>query len=385
MRVDVNTFYIDRVPMVAAGQSNHLVRLPEAIYMFYVNTTFDDIYWSKSTNKGLTWSTPTLIKTTIVAGIAVWYDGWTPGDSGTLIHLAYYEIATHDVFYRSLDTASDTLGTEVTVFAGASANNDASTCLSIAKAKGGNIYVAFDIDGGTETGFYRSTDSGATFGSRTDVNEATSDYYHLAPGNYADTNDIDCIFWDRSANEISLKIYDDSANSWGETSIATSMTDIATTSVCPNFAITIRPSDSHLILVAWSASDTVNADLRCWDINGSGSITEVTNVVLNSVDDQCGCAISIDTDNNYLYVFYLGKSDGSETAYTALNVYYKVSQDDGATWGTETLLTSAVRQITLLQNSLTFRGGEFAVMYGYLQFYTSAIIPNKQPQMQIGI
>jgi hypothetical protein len=161
----------------------------------------------------------------------------------------------------------------------------------------------------------------------------------------ADTQDMLAIFWDASANEISRKLYDDSANSWAETSIATSMTDSAATTAFPNFAVAPDPTNTRHVLVAWSAVDTANADLRCWTVD-SGTITEVTNVVLNSVDDQGLTAICIDTYNSIWWVFYAGKSDGSETHTTALNIYCKASTDSGSTWGAEMQLTSATRDIS---------------------------------------
>jgi len=68
------------------------------------------------------------------------------------------------------------------------------------------------------------------------------------------------------------------------------------------------------------------------------------------------CAIGIDTDTGYWYVFYGGKSDGSETFLTSINVYYKVSTDAGATWGPETLLTPLIRNIKSLVTTPRFTG-----------------------------
>jgi hypothetical protein len=210
---------------------------------------------------------PVLIKTTVVRGSSIWFDKWTPGDSGTVIHIAYFESSTHDVFYRALDTATDTLGTEITVFAGASAGTTDALCISVTKSKAGRILVGFDIDGGTETGFYKSDDFPVTaFTVKADLNEATSDYYLLYPGNDADTADIYAVYWDRSADEISLKVYDDSGDAWGETSIATSMTDLGSSVASPQFAAAVRNSDGHLILVAWTVADVLNQ--RCGVYHG---------------------------------------------------------------------------------------------------------------------
>lgn len=285
----------------------------------------------------------------------MWEEWKTPGDSGTKIWMWYFDQTADDVYCRYLDTADDSLGTEVVVFAGASTAAGTNTNISGTKSRGGNLYVAFDIDGGTETGFYRSTDSNTSWGARTDVNEATSDYYFLVPGFAADNQDAMAIYWDRSADEISRKIYDDSANSWAETSIAGTMADVASSTAAPQFSVTVSAAASKIYLVAWSNADTANADLRFWAIDET-SITEGTNVVLNSTDDQGMCAIGLATDTTTIYVFYGGKSDGSETFPTAINIYYKTSTDAGTTWSSETRLSTVTRGFDYLSTFPVFTG-----------------------------
>jgi len=165
----------------------------------------------------------------------------------------------------------------------------------------------------------------------------------LLPGWNADAADVMLIFWDASNNELSVKRYDDSADTWGETSIATSMTDLPAATAFPNMNAFVDLTNSRNIVVAWSATDTANADLRCWIIDDTTITETAANVVLNSTDDQGLCAVGIDTDTNTWYVFYGGKSDGSETFSTAINIYYKTSSDGGANWGSETLVTSTAR------------------------------------------
>lgn len=346
-----------------SSQSAYMVKTPAAVlYCFFASQVDSNLYWAKSSDGGFTWTDPVSVKALggASSGFAVWYDKWTPGNTGTVIHLAYFEQTGDDVFYRSLDTATDTLGTETTIFAGASTAAASNTCISLTRAIGGNLYCAFDIDGGTETGFYRSTDAGATWGSRTDVNEATSDYYLLAPGYAADTQDIICIYWDRSAEEISRKLYDDSANTWGETSIAASMTDLSSGTAAPQFSICVDDANNKILLAAWSNADTLNADLRFWSIDES-TITEGTNIVQNSVDDQGMVALALATDTTTLYAFYGGKSDGSETFPTAISIYYKTSTDGGTTWGSETALTTLIKGYDALMTFMVFTGDFGAV------------------------
>lgn len=347
----------------------------------------NDLWWMKSTDDGVTWSQPVAVKAGAVVLYAVWFDRWNPGDTGTLVHIAYVDAGAHDVFFRTLDTSSDTLGTELTVFNGASAVGGANSCVSLTKSRAVSprVYIAFDMDAGTETGFYKSDDYPPTAFSVKDngINEGVSDYYHLAPGNESDLADIYAWFWDRSADELSLKVYDDSANSWSEVNVITGMVDVASTTVSSQFSLAVRPSDGHVFLVAWSNSDSANADLRIWEVTNSGSIVERTNVVLNSGDDQGACSIAIEAGTERIFVFYLGKSDGTETAYTAVNGYYKISTDGGVNWGSETKFTVIVRPLSFLTAAPNFpTADEFAVSIAStevstnVQLYCSAIIPS---------
>ena len=336
---------------------------PSTLYCFDSTAlTSSQLLWSKSSDNGMTWSVPgAALASVTVNAMSVWYDRWTQGDSGTRIHIAALDVGGDDVRYAYLDTANDTIGGAVVVFAGASFTT--AVC-SMTKARGGYLYIGFDGDTGTEKGFYRSVDAGANWTSRTDsLNEATptGDVYQLMPGNYADNQDIDAVFWDASATEISLKVYDDSANSWAESSISGSMTGVSKATAGPQLSASIRHSDGHLILVAWNSRDVGTADLKCWDINGSGSIVAKTDVVTNA-DDCQAALLSIDQSTDHLYVFYLGKSDGSEVVGTAVGAYFKVSTDGATTWGAEQTLISETGNFGGIGGSLSYSGACFNVM-----------------------
>lgn len=311
----------------------------DTIYEFFEGT--GGFSYSKSTDGGATWAADVPIGS---GGIiyAIWYDKWTPGNSGTVIHIWYANAVADDVFYRSLTTATDTLGTETTVVAHATMGNaDTLNTLSGCRAQGGNLYVAVGINAGTDLlTFYRSTDAGANWTSRTSPMEALGDYIQLYPANLADTNDIWGVYLDVSADELSLKTYDDSANDWTSTAAETSISGagglVETTHTNSNsqFFGSIRLSDEHLLLAFWNAYDGATADLKFYDITNAGTITAKTDVVSNS-DDCFACAVFIDQNTDDIYVGYLGKSDGSETALATVKVYYKKSTDDGTTWGSE--------------------------------------------------
>jgi len=313
----------------------HVETVGGAIYRFRLIST--NLIYQKSTDGGRTWAKSVRVQAAgNCTSWALWYDRWS-GIAAGLIHVVSNDLTNDDTNYRSIDTEnSDTMSAEVVVFAGTSTADDSN--LSITRARGGNLFVHTMIDAGAEGGFYGSTDVGATWGALTACEAiATRDGIILLPGWAADNQDIMGIFWDHSASEISRYVYDDSAGTWAETSIATSMTHIATSTSQTNYAAAVDITNSQNVLIAWTNSDTANADLRCWTVT-EAAITEVTNVVLNSTDDQGMCAFSIDVNTGVWWAFYGGKSDGSET-FPAVNIYYKVSADQGTTWGAETRIS----------------------------------------------
>lgn len=331
--------------MFTGGGTLYNVQTPAGVKYYVFIDLGLDVFYSKSTDGGFSWSEAISVFTGSVTAVSLWYDRWSGINAG-LIHIAYTESGGNDILYRSIDTdSSDALGTQTTVFAGTSVAGGGA--LTIWRERNGDLRVAGAIDAGAEDGAWSSTDIGATWTDTiADPSEgATTDQYLGLPGWNADTADGMIIFWDASADEISVKRYDDSGNTWGETSIATTMVDTPAATTFPHMAAAVDIANSRNVLVAWSRVDFSTAKLRCWTINDT-TITEVTNVVSSSTDDQGLCAIAIDTTTSYWYVFYGGKTDGSETWKTDVNIYYKISTDSGSTWGAEIKLSMAVRNLS---------------------------------------
>jgi hypothetical protein len=334
----VTTF--SQVTYSGRGTLYQVTTLTGKIYEFYIDVS-NDPGFRTSTDYGQSWSAFTALKATTCTMFSIWYDRWTDptGGLGDYIHCAYADSGSDDVFYRTIDTSNaDTLGTERTPFAGSST---ASGCyLSITRTRGGNVIIGGTIDAGVELFCYKTANLGVNWSSIAAVAEATNDQMIMMPGWGADNQDAMCFFWDNDATEISVKYYDDSANSWSEASIATSVTN--TTTGQPQFAAAVDHTNSQNLLVFWTITDTANADLRCFKVTQSAQTETASNVVLNSTDDQGMCGIVIDKTTEDWYVFYIGKSDGTETYNSSVNIYYKISTDDGATWGSETALTTFI-------------------------------------------
>ena len=357
--------------------TNYIVEIPVGdLYLVYVDSN-SDVVFSKSTNGGISWSNPTVVFTGTTTALAVWYDR-DSGIAAGLIHCAYTESVTDDTLYRTINTeSSDALSTQTTIFAGGT--TAANGQLTIARARGGNVSCRTCIDNGAEGGFAVLVNANVPDGAwaaRT-INEALagSDQMILVPGWAVDTNDMMAFFWDAGSDEISRQLYDDSADSWGETSIATSMVETAASGSFPHFAAAVDIANSRNLLVAWSAVDTLNADLRCWHVTES-AITELTNVVQNSTDDQGLCGISINTVTNAWTVVYAGKSDGSETWNTTVNIYTKTSLDSGSTWGSETKISNYSMLLNWLITCPRRTGPFIAASYIFpIAFYTERSTP----------
>ena len=347
-RLDITIASAPGLSLFDSGGTVNLIQTPTGVlYAVYIDTA-SDVVFRKSSDNGLTWTVPVVIYAGTAVALATWYDRWSNISAG-LIHCVMSDSANDDTLYRTVNTeSSDALSTTTTIFLGASTATTGH--LSVTRAVGGNVYCKTVIDAGAEGGFYRlpnaNVPSGAWDAARTvDETIAANDAMILLPDfDAADNQDILAIFWDTSASEISRKLYDDSANTWSETSIAGSMTKQTSATSFRSFNASPDIANTQSILVAWSNVDSANADLRCWTVD-SGTITEVTNVVLNSTDDQGLAAIALDTATGNWWVFYVGASGGSETFKTAVNIYCKVSTDSGTTWGPETKLTNQVHSI----------------------------------------
>ncbi len=305
-------------------------------YVIYGDYGYDLTY-RKTEDGGATWGDAVVIR----IGRSIKYDCWadwqTAGDAGTKIHIVYLDTDSDDVRYVYLDTSDDTIGgdNQIEACQGSGALDLSYGLsyhgLSITKTRGGNLAVVLrytDNAAAVFYGFYTSPDA-TTWTSKTAPWEAAGDYILLFPGNEADNQDIWATFWDIDADEISLKTYDDSGNSWSEQLISASMVESIGYLQMDG---TIRLSDGHLIFAAWDdyGAAANPANLKVWDINGAGSITAKTNVITNEAESAL-VSVFINQINDDIYVVYVSGTDMG----TLVKVFYQKSVDGGANWGGE--------------------------------------------------
>lgn len=331
----------------------------ELVGYWAFNTTGEDLVLWKTSDGGATWALVGTIDSAngLLLCFALWYDRSTSGDSGTVIHIAYQGETTpgttrDGLWYKGFDTATDTFvaGTNQRIInfsSETSGRGRTHRTIGIVKARGGYLYIGLAsargaAGGGTDFFFYRSVDAGINWTARTDfiedAGDTPNDFWILQPGNYADDQDIDCAYLDHSADEATLKVYDDSGNSWTETSIdATGYTLVGSEKMTMAQA-SIRHSDGHMILAVCNQENNAAGDIEVYDINGAGSITAKANPVTNK--KLTGLGLTLDQNTDDIYVFYCDADDGS----ALVDVFYIKSADGGGSWGSPVQLNVTQRQ-----------------------------------------
>ncbi len=349
-------------------------------YVFFLtnepNNTEAPIYYSKTTDSGQTWGTEVQFTTTNASKIAIWYDKETSGDNGTKIHVVYNDVDNDDLLYKSLNTSGDSISSAVTIDASFVGINGATQgdyfaggFVTITKARGGNLYVFGSSPPSSQAVFYRSSDAGSNWTSRTSPYEGdVNDLLQLMPSGDTDSNDIACVFLDEdtggvgTAAQLSFKLYDDSGNSWGnETTIDSTLQDLALGSgdwpdAFWGFDVAIRHSDNKAIISYWNYENNAAADLKVAELTltAAGAASSAKTDVLTNTTGSGEASVFIDNNSNDIYTGYI--RGGTWDSLT--DVYYKKSTDGASSWGTQTKVNNTQDDIRILSTTSGVQNGQ---------------------------
>lgn len=299
----------------------------------------------KTTDGGATWGAAVEAAAEVVHHFSCVFDQEVLGNSGDKAH-ALWLASDGNVRYAAYDISANAWSTPVTVQASVTPNVTSKSLngLVITLARSGRLVAAWHNGDGAVAGSAESTDGGAIWAAITSLFEASSgfDLARHAYCNTGDDADVAIIYHDISANELSIKVHDDSANTVTETSIATVITSEGSPpSQRSSISTATRLSDGHVLLAAWSEHDGASADLLSWDllINSvtSPTITAKANIITNTAE-AVGSGILIDQGTNHVYCAYLRGSLYS----SLLSAFYKKSTDGMATWSSETAMQENV-------------------------------------------
>ena len=322
-------------------------------YVFYINSD-QDVEYQKSTDGGTTWpGTSTEIHSGTWVGLAVWYDQWTPGNSGTLVHLAYFS-TSDDLVYSVFDTSGDSIVSTNTIIAVTGAqgtltnNND----VAITRGTDGDLYIGtVDAQAASAPASFVhkcasscATDSSwVSAGSNpwTQTGDALRNEHDLvllplSDTAAHDTGDIMLVSLDIADDTVEYSVYDDSADSWSSdfTDIG-SATDNAT--YRHTLSGTVDPTTGDLYVSAVHNAGTADtSEIRAWTYSDGWTqltdpwpdTTDSTSIILDS-------SIGVDGETGNLYITYL-RADSSATANDA---YYAVSTDSGSSWSAGNLIS----------------------------------------------
>jgi len=299
---------------------------PDTGYAFYIDSD-DFVVYRKTTNGGAAWSARVVVSGVANLRVAIWFDQWTQAsDAGTIIHIVFIKTPSGNVAYRQLDTSDDSFGGEVAIRAGPAPTT---SILSLVKARGGNLYAGFFTNVGSNY-FYRSTNGGAAWGARaTMADGAAQDHILLMPGNEADDNDIWCIYGDISTQEITVKTYDDTGNSWSESGVVTTLASVNMFNYL-HFGAAPRHSDNLVILVTCTTYAGA-ATMRSFVVDGSGTVTAGDDLFTAEGGHVPMPAVMVNQQNDDIYVGYLGGTFGATE-----HAYGRVSDDGLTSWGAQT-------------------------------------------------
>lgn len=313
-------------------------------YFFYTDADRSFVY-KKTADGGLTFGTVVVIDANTCGAVSIWPKEWTTGDkTHKMVHIAYMETATDDLFYISLDTADDSLTTRVSIKS--STSSPLSTSIIVNHA--GNLAITFNIRyANGPSGMWTADVTGdvaGTWTDRADPHVSNTDTCRLSPGigGSGDDDDFWVVTYDESAKILKLLEFDDSANTFNTITIVDTSAETSPALFDTGFNLTHRWSDNHTIVGVWDNDDDADARLRTFDLGGSfGSPTATEKGVAASGAESAKVSMFIDQQTDKLFCSYL-----TGAAWESLTKpYYVGSTDGGATWDspTETVLTDAAQ------------------------------------------
>jgi hypothetical protein len=303
-------------------------------YKFYRSTTGTCVY-RKTTNGGTSWLAAVAVDTqTDCISISVWYDQWTPGDTGSFIHISTIDTGNDELFYNRLDTAADTLllATSVSAAVGLAGTFVAGTNEnSITKATDGYIYMVVDDANGTQLRRCLTncgvSGSWATPGTAPQGNvDSWSLLMPLASGNVMLIN--------RSTINTLLSSVWNGTNWSTFTTIDAAAVRNTTYDVGVAATIDVDTGDIYIAYITDNDTFTVaDHDLKT-AVYSAGSWSAKTAVFTNvAARALLQVAISRDLNNGHIYVGYTARS-AIATATTG-NIFWVRSTDGMTTWGAE--------------------------------------------------
>lgn len=331
-------------PLAQATGSSHLMSGSQSVfiddqtgYKFFRDGPGYCVY-RKTTNGGLSWSATTTVDTQLdCINIVVWYDKWTPGDTGTNIHIATLDTSASDTFYNRLNTTNDSLllttSTSTSLSQGGTITAGVNT-VSITKGTDGTLYMS-SIDNSDSYVVECSANCNlaanwSETGTRPfGLNGNAAMLMPLTGGN------ILAIHRDIVLEDMGSKVWNNGTGAWdaATTTFDFSATDNTTYDV--GMAATLSSTSPGTIYLAYIASSTAlgtDDEVRTAKYSG-GTWTLTGDVITGTTRGLTNVAIGLDAANDNVYVAYTGQTTAG-TANTG-RAYYKWATSSMTNWSAE--------------------------------------------------
>lgn len=326
-------------------QAQFVSPAPNIVYGIELTAVGADFQLRKSVDGGATWANVGAPQGATVQLFGWYYDQWTEDETGTLIHCVYLDSGGGHIgtWYFNIDTSDDSFSAEVNVDAG-----DPDVVLTwarrhvqVIKKRDGNLVILGKFDNLVANFLhYRSTDEGLTWSAPlANPFEGDLDMVLPSPGYELDPADYVATYYDVVSRDITLKTYDDSANTWSESAALVNVpsADLAFVS----FDLRQRWTNQSTMFFGWNDEDDPTADLIGVTITGEAvggyTFTPTADVQTNQNESYL-CAVTIDQQNDDIYVAF---AQGGIWL-SSVTPKYRRSTDGGVTWEAEVTLMEGV-------------------------------------------
>jgi hypothetical protein len=306
-------------------------------YKFYVDADGTCVY-SKTSDGGVNWASPVVVDSqTDCATPTVWYDQWTPGETGNYIYIVTQDPGEDDLWFNRLDVSSDTLllganPVNVTSGLGYAGTLAAGTNKpAITKGTDGTVYVVVGDGSDSIIAECTSNCNLSVNWSETEVGglDSNNDVVLMMP---QPSGDIMLLRRDRNLDDLQYQIWDNS--SWsGWSNIDGDAPENGTFDVLT--AATV--DDDFNVYVAYiAATDFVTADhdlrIAYYD-HGADTWTTKPDIITDDTRGLTTVAIALDANTNDVYVAYSARTNIGITS--SANVYYVSSNQAMTSWSAE--------------------------------------------------
>ncbi len=326
--------------------NHNLVWISPSVGYYFFRASDDFFTYRKTTDSGVTWAAQVEVDGQITQMFDIWYDRWTNGDSGTLIHMVWgNRTGTDTTLYRALDTSNDTFTAARFIVENQGQENANSWnvhILALTKTRGGMLAFQGWARSTAGNSFFWTCPSSCDSGSwteRTDGADGTQvDRVILTPGNETDTDDLYMFYLDIDATELSVKTFDDTGNSWSETVLDTEVdtNEPGYSGDMVQFDAVTRFSDNHTLVAYWNDVDETTADLFTIDLT-NGTTFATTTPVVSNLDEAGYIAMTVinQTSGSNADDVYVAFAKGSGNLHSTTDIVFYKSTDGMDTWGTE--------------------------------------------------